>query len=151
MRPAVGKDLLTGGLSSGRHICGDAYVRRVQDRRRPSREYGSAYQGHNQPQYPSQHGHSALPAASQATQVWWEQEQGTRQSSGVQEQRSSGQPLGNRGSLGQPSGQPSGHAQQAQPMRKVAPVPQPKAPREISLPQDVTARHLASLLGNSSI
>ena len=68
-----------------------------------------------------------------------------QQSSGMQEQRSSGQPLG------QPSGQPSGHVQQAQPRRKVAPVPQPKAPREISLPQDVTARQLASLLGNSSI
>ena len=131
-------------------------MRHVQDRRPRSQDVGSHHQRSNQPQYPSQQGQAAQAAANQETQAWWhQQEQDTQhQSTGVQEQRSSGQQLGSQGLPGQqagsrqPPGQASGQAQQAPPKRKMAPVPQPKAPREISLPQDVTARQLASLLGN---
>ena len=122
-----------------------------------SRDFGLPNQRSNQHQYPSQQGQAAPAADTQETQAWWDQQDQDMQqqkSSGVQEQRSNGQQLGNQGlpgqqaGSGQPSGQPSGQVQQAPPKRKMAPVPQPKAPREISLPQDVTARQLASLLGS---
>ncbi len=128
------------------------YMRRVQDRRHASRDFGSPYQKYNQPQSTGQQWQNALPGA------WEQQQQEAQQQPGsVQEQRSSGQPLGNQVlsgqqmGTGQLSGELPGQAQQAQPKRKMAPVPQLKAPREISLPQDVTARQLASLLGRSSI
>ena len=126
-------------------------MRRVQDRQRTSRDFGSPSQRYNQPQLPGQQGQSALPGAWEQQQ----QQQAQQQSSGIQEQRSSGQPLGSQGlsgqqmGTGQPSGELPGQVQQAQPKRKMAPVPQPKAPLEISLPQDVTARQLALLLGES--
>ncbi len=137
-----------------------AYMRHAQDRRRTSQDFGSPNQRYNQPQYPGQQGQTAPPAATQGAQAFWEQQQqqeAQQQSGSVQEPRSSGQQPGNQELLGQQTGsrQPSGQhprqAPQAQPKRKVAPLPQPKAPREISLPQDVTARQLAALLGKSSI
>ncbi|CAL5229022.1 g12268 [Coccomyxa viridis] len=131
-------------------------VMSAQDRRRTSQDFGSPNQRYNQPQYPGQQGQTAPPAATQGAQAFWEQQQqqeAQQESGSVQEPRSSGQQPGNQELLGQQTGsrQPSGQhprqAPQAQPKRKVAPLPQPKAPREISLPQDVTARQLAALLG----
>ncbi len=153
------------------------YMMQAKDQRHMSRDYGSPNQQYPQPRlYPSQQAYqsplSAVTPRAQQQQLQQQWDQHPRQqdpldgrqgqtgwpheqhhSNGVTQQRQTAQQLAQSqaeqrtsGRNGQLPGQMQ-QPQQAPPKRKAAPAPKPKPPREVSLPHDVTARQLASLLG----
>jgi len=84
--------------------------------------------------------------AQQLAQSQAEQRNSGRNRQQLGSQHNSDYPNGQQPGTGQLPGQMQ-QPQQAPPKRKAAPAPKPKPPREVSLPHDVTARQLASLLG----
>ena len=124
-------------------------MREVKAQRRMSREYGSQ-NGQYVQQSPSQRPSQGLNRASE------QQQQRQRREEPRDQRVLNGLPEEFRQQLPGIGQQPGSQGQQARqqpqprPQRKAPPVSKPAAPREVFLPQDVTAQQLADLLGDAS-
>ena len=130
-------------------------MREAKAQRRMSREYGSQngqYIQHSASQQPSQGLWPSpgfqRPSEQQQQQQRREEPRDQRALSGLPEEF--WRQLPGIGQQPGSQGQQSMQQPQRRPQKKALPVPKPTAPKEVFLPQDVTAQQLADLLGDGS-
>jgi hypothetical protein len=146
---------LTGGpcfvLQAQQDPAEKEYMREAKSQRRMSREYGSQngqYVQHSGSQQPSQ-GLWPPPGrdrSSERQDQRWEEPRGQRATDGLPEEFWRQLP-----GLGPQPGRQGQQAQQQlppRPQKKAPSLSKPVAPKEVVLPQDVTAQQLADLLGD---
>ena len=123
------------------------WLRQAKGERRTSREYGVHGGGPARPQPRGEPAFWDEARQRQQQQPWPQEQQQQQQLSGMQRQEH----MLRQGAPAQQQQQQPGQrqTQPRAPERKAAFAPKPRAPKEIVLPQGVTAQQLAALLGAS--